>query len=119
MENTEINYFEDFIRFLRKEIIEEHKVENLKNDGFKRSGQINMLSHLIELMGENSFNLQFRYCFLDQDDFDNGFALFHKAMRQTDFFSIGEGHLDMIFWYFIYASDEPYNLLKEFINNLK
>jgi hypothetical protein len=33
-------------------------------------------------------------------------------MRQTDFFGIGDGHLDMIFWYYIHLSDKCFNVLK-------
>jgi len=112
-EKTKVNYFNDFI-----EMLENHPT----NRGFKTGGEFNIFSHLIKLMGEESFNLEMECCFLNEDDdieFDNGYFTFHKSMRQTDFFDIGEGHLDMIFWNFLHVSEIPYKMLKQYINRFK
>ena len=87
----------------------------------KKSATIHMLRHFIELMGEDEFNQVFEDQFINQDDFDNSWIDFHKSMRQHDFFDMGEGsgHIDMLFWQFIYVSNIPYQVFKTFTEKIK
>ena len=91
----------------------------------KRQAKIDMLSRFIALMGEEHFNNNFEYYFMDEDndfpDFDDGWYGFHKSMRQVDFFDVDEGggHIDMLFWNFIHASDIPYDVFKVFTEKMK
>ena len=74
-----------------------------------------ILKHLIEILGEEKFNNIFRMYFIESEGlFDDKFYNFHKSMRQTDFYNIHNGHLDMIFWNFIIASDTPYRTFKKY-----
>lgn len=52
----------------------------------------------------------------ESPNFDNWFLDFHKSIRQTDFYNIGEGHLDMVLWLYIHESkNELSDLIKGFI----
>jgi hypothetical protein len=82
--------------------------------------ELSMVKHFIELIGEENFNCKFENYFIYKDeDFDSCFYDFHKSMRQTDFYEIGEGHLDMLFWNFIQISDTTYEVLKKYYNKYK
>jgi hypothetical protein len=87
----------------------------------KKSASIHMLRHFIELMGEDEFNRVFKYQFIDTPEFDEGWYDFHKSMRQTDFFDMGEGsgHIDMLFWQFIHLTNLPYLVFKTFTEKIK
>ena len=104
-----INYFEKFVEYLKGE-------EDLFPE--KKSSECNLFRHLIQMMGEKIFNNSFKYCFIDHE-FEEGFFILHKSMRQNDFFNydILEGHLDMVFWHFIYISDIPEEMFKKFIDD--
>jgi hypothetical protein len=83
------------------------------------SPKIPMLRHFIHLMGEERFNRDFEYYFVGEMEFDDGYFRFHKSMRQVDFYDIGEGHLDMLFWEFNHLSDFTYNVFKTFTEKVK
>ena len=89
----------------------------------QRQAKVDMLSRFIALMGEDHFNNNFEYYFMDEDndfpDFDDGWYGFHKSMRQVDFYDIGEGHLDMLFWNFFHSTDIPYDVFKVFTEKIK
>jgi hypothetical protein len=88
----------------------------------KKVAGIYMLSHFIEIMGEEKFNNKFETYFLNKPDFDSAFHDFHKSMRQTDFYDMHGllgGHLDMLFWQFIRSTDLPYNVFKTFVEKIK
>jgi len=126
-----MNYFNEFIKFLK---------ERSKGLVYEEGGIYEIISHLIQIIGEKEFNRKFEMYFMDvenKDTFNSNFFQFHKYMRQIDFFndhyremdkddpdrnqftkgaqyaSIG-GHLDMIFWNLIQISDKPYECLKNF-----
>lgn len=126
-----MNYFNDFIKFI------DNRTKSLV---YEESGIYEIISHLVQIMGEKEFNRKFEMYFIDienGDTFNSNFFQFHKHMRQIDFFndqyakmdeddpdwnkfskgvqykSIG-GHLDMIFWNLIHVSDKPYECLKNF-----
>lgn len=98
----------------------------------KKQDELHILKHLIELMGEVSFNFDFENIFLDPSDnddiddenqvmFSDKFVRFHKSMRQNDFYQIkmsdqereyiSSGLLDMIFYNFIHISDVPQEIM--------
>ena len=77
-----------------------------------------MVSHFIELLGDK-FNQMFEDTFLNDYNFDYNFYNFHKSMRQTDFFNMGNGHIDMLWWNFIQMSDATYKVLKTYYDKLK
>lgn len=85
----------------------------------KKNAAIHMLKHFIELMGEERFNNRFKYYFMGEQVFDEGWYDFHKSMRQTDFYEIGGGHLDMLFWQFIHLTNLPYLVFKTFTEKIK
>ena len=85
----------------------------------RKDAEVSMLTRFIKLMGEEHFNREFQYQFMDDKEFDDGWYCFHKAMRQTDFFDIGEGHVDMLFWEFIHLTDAPYKIFKVFTEKIK
>ena len=89
------------------------ELEDIMSNHEERA-KVSMFRHFIALMGENHFNTAFAYYFYGKSDFDSGWYDFHKSMRQTDFYDVGEGHLDMLFWQFIHSSDIPYRLMKTF-----
>lgn len=81
-----------------------------------------MVRHFVELMGEKDFNekieIYFKGGYPDSFDshkceqFDLDFNQFHKSMRQTDFFNLGKGHLDMLWWNFIQISNSTYRVFR-------
>ena len=79
-----------------------------------------MLKQFITIMGEKQFNDTFHGYFATmQCEFDQCFILFHKSMRQTDFYDHDYEHsceLDLLFWDFIQISEVPYKLLKRLYN---
>jgi len=85
----------------------------------KKRATVAMLRHFIILMGEKHFNNAFEYYFVGDMEFDDGWYGFHKSMRQVDFYDIGEGSLDMLFWNFIHMTDLPYEILKVFTEKIK
>lgn len=85
----------------------------------ERQAKIDMLFRFISLMGEEHFNRAFKHYFIGDMEFDDGWYGFHKSMRQVDFFDIGEGHLDMLFWNFLHATDIPYKTFKTFTEKIK
>lgn len=106
-----MNYYEHILEGLRE--WERIIVNPQKN------ATVCMLSRFIQLMGEEHFNRDFENYFMGDMEFDEGFIGFHKSMRQVDFFDIGEGHLDMLFWEFIHLSDLPYKTFKTFTEKIK
>jgi hypothetical protein len=96
-----------------------------KNTTLVKSSEYSMLTHLIKLLGEDRFNMIFKRDFIEsEDDFGTKFCKFHKSMRQVDFYNIsdfeGNGHLDMLFWNFIYISNIPeiiFKALLEYISD--
>lgn len=106
-----INYFETFVKYLKS-------IDNTFNG--QKSYEFNIFRHLIEMMGEEIFNISFEYCFINHK-FEEGFFIFHKSMRQNDFFNYDMlgGHLDMVFWNFMYISDVPDEMFKNFIDENK
>ena len=85
----------------------------------KKRTETAMFRHFIALMGEDDFNIPYPQYFLENDnDFDSCWYDFHKSMRQTDFYNMGEGHLDMLFWQFIHSSEVPYRLMKTFTEKI-
>jgi hypothetical protein len=124
-----------------KEILDYIEGISKKEYGYEKIAPFDILFHLIEIMGKDDFNLKFPAYFLENENetFDGQFFMFHKHMRQIDFFnehyrridppcksikgrpeydSIG-GHLDMIFWNFIQMSDVPYTVFKSFHEQIK
>lgn len=111
-----MNYFNLFIEGLKEWSDIQHNQNKID--------QINLYSHLINLMGEKNFNTTYQNYFLDDEDdedldFDTRWYNFHKSMRQTDFYDIGEGHVDMIFWNFCQISEIPYKTFKTFTERIK
>jgi hypothetical protein len=98
-----------------------------------RNRHIDIFRHLIELMEDEHFERAFtNYFFTDlekpeeegwcadgYETIEDGFCDFHKSMRQIDFYNIGEGHLDMVFYNFIHISDIPFEMIKEFVEKTK
>jgi hypothetical protein len=102
-----------------------------------RNRHIEIFRHLIELMDDEDFERRFKdYFFTDPNEemeemedgylhkegynsIEEGFIDFHKSMRQIDFYKIGEGHLDMVFYDFIHISDVPFEMIKEFVEKTK
>lgn len=79
-----------------------------------------MFRHFIELLGEKDFNEIFDVYFVNRkEEFNDCFYDFHKSMRQTDFYDIGEGHLDMLFWNFIQISEISYEILLKHYDKYK
>jgi len=106
-----MNYFEGILKYIKFDE---------KNRPYNIGCEYGILRHLIELMGEEHFNLSFKYCFIEDDrKFEVGFYMFHKSMRNTDFFEICEGHLDMIFWNFVHVSRIPERVLDGYVKELK
>lgn len=123
-----MNYYKEIL----KDIETEDRLAQIRGSD-RDSGDLYMLKHLIELLGEEEFNIIFDSYFLYEEKFDEAFYDLHKSMRQTDFFgnnfvkripmktvdgknsciykNIG-GHLDMLFWNLIQASEIPYKILK-------
>jgi len=85
----------------------------------ERQAKVDMLFRFISLMGEDHFNMAFEERFMGDLEFDDGWFEFHKSMRQTDFFDCGEGHVDMLFWNFLHATDIPYKVFKVFTQKIK
>jgi hypothetical protein len=94
----------------------------------KKQSEYAMFKHFIALTGEENFNRSFSYYFLEQEwdmkyDLDvicdEGFRMFHKEVRQVDYFDIGEGHVDGLYWNFLWVSDVPYDVLKELFFHIK
>jgi len=106
-----MNYYEKFV-----EGIEE--LHSILMDAEKRD-KVAMFRRFILLMDEKHFNNAFEYYFIEETEFDNGWIGFHKSMRQNDFYEIGEGHVDMLFWLFIHTTDIPYKLFKTFTEKIK
>lgn len=96
-------------------------LERLQKDT-KSAAPYAIFSHLLKLWGETYFNAYWENNFIArvisidtiETIFDEEFYRLHKTIRQVDFFPIGEGSLDMIFWEFIQMDDTPYNVLKEY-----
>ncbi len=111
-ENQEpMNYYKEITEGLRE-------FESIISDR-EREAKVCMFHRFILLMGEEHFNTEFEYQFMGDKEFDAGFFDFHKGMRQVDFFDIGEGHVDMLFWEFIHVTDVPYKILKTFTEKAK
>ena len=74
-----------------------------------------MFKGFIKLMGEDAFNVMFEGYFLNGEEFDTNFTMFHKSMRQTDFYTFNDfshnAELDMLFWNYLHVSEVPYKLL--------
>lgn len=86
----------------------------------KRYSSINILKHLIGILGEKEFNVTFNTYFIENTgSFDERFYDFHKMMRQTDFYDTHNGQLDMIFWNFIQISDIPYEIFKKYYESIE
>jgi len=86
----------------------------------QKGATVSMLTRFIQLMGEEHFNNNFEYYFMSEDkDFDTGWYEFHKSMRQTDFFDVGSGHVDMLFWEFLHVTDIPYKTFNVFTKKIK
>lgn len=104
-----MNHFELIIKEIRER-------ENAFYDA-KTSASYSILRHLIELMGEDKFNRLFNNYFinfrLSSLSFEASFYQFHKSMRVNDFYEIGEGHLDMIFWHYIQISNKCFDVFKK------
>jgi hypothetical protein len=92
---------------------------NIYSKNSRKEEEYSILNHLIEILGENDFNEKFKIYFLNGKDHNENFYDFHKSMRQTYFFKIGKGHLDMIFWNFIHISDVPNYVLETFVKSIK
>ena len=90
---------------------------------YPKAARVEMFGLFIKLMGEKQFNTDFEYYFMSDEykTFDGGFHDFHKSMRQTDFYDMGEnsGAVDSLFWYFIHSSETTYFLLKRFTERIK
>ena len=103
---------EKILKFIKE------KYEDAKNNSM--SGNLMILYHLISLIDDDHFQKNFEYYFQSEEHtFYEGFRMFHKSMRQVDFYEIGEGHLDMIFWNFIHINDIVFNTIKEFMEDGK
>lgn len=101
-------------RFLK--FIEEEK--KIATTG-ELNDHLTILHHFISLMTEEHVKNSFTYYFINMShDIESGFKDFHKSLRQTDFYEIGEGHLDMIFYYFIRISEVPFKTIKLFIEKI-
>ena len=104
-----MNYFKEILNHIK--VYSKHTQKETEHD---------ILGHLIQLIGEEDFNIKFNVYFLrDENTFEENFYDFHKSMRQTDFYEIGHGHLDMIFWNFIHMSEIPEYVFKTFVKSLK
>lgn len=86
----------------------------------ERQAKVDMLWRFIALMGEDHFNRAFEERFMGDLEFDDGWFEFHKSIRQVDFFDvIDNGHVDMLFWNFLHATDIPYKVFKVFTEKIK
>ncbi len=87
----------------------------------ERQAKVDMLFRFIALMGEEVFNRRFEERFMGDLEFDDGYFEFHKSMRNLDFYDMGEGsgHIDMLFWNFLHATDIPYKVFKVFTEKIK
>jgi len=87
----------------------------------EKQSKVIMFYRFIMMMGELSFNEVFKMYFMEKEEFDHAWYDFHKSMRQTDFYDMGEnsGHADMLFWNFIHLTDVPYKLMKTFTEKIK
>jgi len=86
----------------------------------ERRAKVDMLWRFIALMGEEVFNRRFEERFMGDLDFDDGWYDFHKSMRQIDFFDVtDDGHIDMLFWDFIHATNIPYKAFKVFTEKMR
>ena len=104
-----MNYFTEILKHIKEQ-----------SKRSPKESEYDILGHLINLIGERDFNVKFNVYFLrDENTFEENFYDFHKSMRQTDFYNLGEGHLDMIFWHFIHISEIPEYAFKTFVNSLK
>ena len=75
--------------------------------------ECSMFKRFLQLVSEESFDNIWNDYFLEREEsFDDCFMMFHKSIRQTDFYNIGEGVVDMLFWDFIYMSEVPYKKMK-------
>lgn len=91
-----------------------------KNQSLKAHCEFDMLISFISLMNDEHFDMEIENL-LTYVSLENGLVNLHKAMRQIDFFNIGEGsgHLDMIFWNFWTISIIPAKMFTIFIDELK
>lgn len=114
------NYYENFLNLIR----ELAKGEGV---GIKLTSEFEIFIRFIQIMGEKHFNTAIGWYVNDTEppkmynNFDDWYYMFHKSMRNTDFFDfetegIG-GHLDMIFWNFCHISEVPYKVFKRFFEN--
>ena len=106
-----MDYFKYILEGLREwsSIIVDHE----------RQAKVLMIYRFISLMGEEHFNRVFEEYFMNDFEFDDNWFEFHKSMRQIDFYDIGEGHLDMLFWNFLHTTDIPYKVFKVFAKKIK
>jgi hypothetical protein len=132
-----MNYYNDILKYIR--------FNSQRAQDIKEGCEYDTLSHFIELLGEKEFNRVFEICFIkgtEKNTFEETFYIFHKSMRQCDFFdnhytkmddddpdknrffkdteykSIG-GHLDMLFWNFIHMSNITEKIFKGYLTKLK
>ena len=111
-----INYYENFLAFTRE-------LAHGEGIGIRLTNEFEMFLRFLRLMGEEHFNRNIEWFVDDTDgnlyggEFDNWYYSFHKSMRQTDFYEIGEGHLDMLFHTFLNMSEVPYKVFQKFFKN--
>ena len=109
-----MSYQKEFDVFLKKEI-------ELRDSYSNNASMLEIFRHLILMIPEESFESLFKYYFLEREDVSEGMGMFHKSMRQTDFYPYDElkGHLDVVFWNFLYVTDLPLNMFKTFVKKIK
>lgn len=94
-----------------------------------------MYNNFLQLDDPDTFNSNMRHYFIEEGyEFDNGFAYYHKLMRQVDYYDhlairntnvdkndeekyfVSTGCLDSLLHSFIHISDVPYKVLKQLMS---
>ena len=105
-----MNHFKEVLKLIKDS--EKYAVD-------EQAHHSDMFRHFIELMEEDGFNVVFIAYFINSEDsFEENFFMFHKSMRQCDFYDIeGGGHIDMLFWNFVHISELPFLIFKKHLVN--
>jgi len=106
--------------------------KSLSKESRKESDAYWMYKNFLELDDPNAFNHNIRYYFIEEGhEFDTGFAVYHKSIRQCDYYShlhittenrdengndfVSAGIIDSMLHTFINMSEIPYQVLRKLI----
>lgn len=123
IEEKDRNYLEEAI-IIAKEMMKESPS---KDDEYW------MYKNLLEIDEPDSFNNNIRHYFIEENNsFDDGYAYFHKSMRQCDYYThiimrrekpdadgethVSTGILDNMLHTFLNISNAPYNVIKRLMS---